>query len=83
MARLSARSLGAGADRDESSRRAYVEGGMSMSAIAKAAGLLVSIVSRLIARLEGQKARAGPTTQHIAIKSKKFIAEADFKLALT
>ena len=42
-----------GPGRDESLLRAYVEGSMNMSQIARAAGLSVSRVSRLIARLEG------------------------------
>ena len=40
--------------RDESMRRAYVDGAMNMSQIAEATGLSVSRVSRVIARLEAQ-----------------------------
>ncbi len=44
--------LAASSTREEGLRRAHVEGGMSMSAIAKALSLSVSRVSRLIARHE-------------------------------
>ena len=53
-------SFDSGDARDESLRRAYVEGGMSMSEIAKVAGLSISRVSRLIARLEGRPAQTAP-----------------------
>jgi REP element-mobilizing transposase RayT len=64
--KLVPRSFGSGDARDESLRLAYVEGGMSMSEIAKAAGLSISRVSRLIARLEerlGQALRANGQVQ--------------------
>ena len=44
------------ATREEALRRAHLEGGMSISAIAKALNLSVSRVSRLIARFEGREA---------------------------
>ena len=48
-----ARWLAMCATREEALRRAHLEGGMSMSAIAKALNLSDSRVSRLIARFEG------------------------------
>ncbi len=45
------------ATREEALRRAHLEGGMSMSAIAKALNLSVSRISRLIARFEGSGAQ--------------------------
>lgn len=45
------------ATREEALRRAHLEGGMSMSAIAKALNLSVSRVSRLIARFESSGTR--------------------------
>jgi hypothetical protein len=42
----------AGHGKDESVRLAYSEGGMTMSAIAKEAGVSIATVSRLIARAE-------------------------------
>ncbi len=48
----------ASASREEGMRCAHVEGGMTMSAIARKLGLSVSRVSRLIARAEGLGAEA-------------------------
>ena len=44
--------ISAGLDREESVRLAYSEGGMTMSAIARQAGVSIATVSRLIARAE-------------------------------
>ena len=46
-------------DRDTAMARAHLEGGYTQSAIARAAGLSVSRVSRLVARHEARKTRAG------------------------
>ena len=43
--------------REEALFRAHTESGLTMSALAQEIGLSVSRVSRLIARVEGQKAR--------------------------
>ena len=47
--------------RDETLRRAYVHGGMSMSEIARAVGLSVSRVSRVIKRLEDVQSTSSPS----------------------
>jgi putative transposase len=51
--------LSSGLDRDESVRLAYSEGGMTMSAIARQAGVSIATISRLIARAE-KAPKAGP-----------------------
>jgi hypothetical protein len=63
--KLAPQSFGSGDARDESLRRAYVEGGMSMSEIAKAVGLSISRVSRLIARLEERLDQASHANRQV------------------
>jgi REP element-mobilizing transposase RayT len=56
---------GAGHGRDEAIRMAYLEGGMTMSAIARQAGVSIATVSRVIARAENA-AEMGPAMQDLA-----------------
>lgn len=51
-----ARLIAAGTARDEALYRAYAEGGQTMTSLAAAAGLSVSRVSRVIAKIEGASA---------------------------